>query len=72
MFPVEGNAGANDLHVARAVIAYRLAWAEWDAVLALQHHLLFEQKIHQLRVGRELEAQRLDDLIEEVVKRLFP
>src|SRR5208337_2581544 len=62
MLPVEGNARANDLHVASAVVADRLARAEWDAVLALQRHLLFEQKIHQLRIGRELEAQRLDDL----------
>src|SRR5208337_2184819 len=72
MFPVEGNARADDLHVARAVVAQRLAGAEWDAVLALQHHLLLEQKIRQLRVGCELEAQGPDDLVEEIVKRLFP
>src|SRR5208337_2801859 len=72
MFPVEGNARANDLHVSRAVVADRLAGAKWDAVLALQHHFLFEQKIRQLRVGCELEAQGPDDLVEEIVKRLFP
>src|SRR5271157_3701116 len=72
MFPVEGNAGANDLHVASSVVADRLAGAKWDAVLALQRHFLFEQKVRQLHVGRELEAQRLDDLSEEIMKRLFP
>src|SRR5579863_10040982 len=72
MFPVEGNAWADDLHVARAVAADGLAGAEWDAMLDLQHHFLFEEKIFQLHVGRELEAQRPDDLVEEILKRLFP
>src|SRR5271157_3790230 len=63
MFPVEGNAWADDLHVPRPVVAQRLAGAEGDAVLALQHHLLFQQKILQLLVGRELEAQRPDHLL---------
>src|ERR1035438_1654102 len=71
MCPVERNAWADDLHVARAVVAQRLAGAERDAVLALQHHFLFQQKIHQLHVGRELEAQRPDDLVEEIVECLF-
>src|ERR1017187_7232234 len=35
ILPVEGNAWADDLHVASAVVAQRLAGAEWDAVLAL-------------------------------------
>src|SRR5271167_710860 len=71
ILPVKGNAWADDLHVASAVVAQRLAGAEWDAVLALQHDLLLEQKILQLHVGRELKAQRPDDLIEEILERLF-
>src|ERR1035437_1168121 len=39
MLPVKGNAWADYLHVASAVVAQRLAGAEWDAVLALQHDL---------------------------------
>jgi hypothetical protein len=72
VFPVEGNTGANDLHVARAVVAYGLAGAEWDAVLGLQRDLLFEQKILQLHVRREFKAQRPDNLVEKILKRLFP
>src|SRR5208337_5009874 len=71
ILPVEGNAWADDLHVAGALVAQRLAGAEWDAVLALQHHLLLEQKILQLHVGREPKAQRPDDLIEEILECLF-
>jgi hypothetical protein len=37
---VKGNARADDLHVVSAVVAQRLAGAEWDAVLALQHDLV--------------------------------
>jgi hypothetical protein len=72
MFPVEGNARADDLHVTRTVVPHRLARAKWDAVLVLQHHFLLKQKILQLDIGRELEAHRPDDLIEEVMKCVFP
>src|ERR1017187_1033274 len=72
MLPVEGNAWADDLHVECAVVAHRLAGAEGNAVLALQHHFLFQQKIRQLRVGREFEAQRPHYFVVEIAKRLFP
>jgi len=72
MFPVEGNAWADYFHVPSAVVTHRLAGAEWDAVFAFQNHFLFEQKILQLRVGRELEAHRGYDLVEEILKRPLP
>ena len=72
MLPMEGDARADDLHVARAVVAQRLAGAERNAMLAFQLHLLLQQKIHDFRVGRELEAQRPDDLLVKIVQRLLP
>src|SRR5208282_3772541 len=65
ILPVEGNAWADDLHVTSPVVTQRLAGAEWNAVFLLQCHLLLQQKIPQLRVGREFKAQRPDDLVEE-------
>jgi hypothetical protein len=41
-------------------------------MLGLQDHLLIEKKFLQLRVRRELEAQRLNDLPEEVPQGDFP
>jgi hypothetical protein len=71
MLPVEWYARADDLHIALAVVTQRLAGTEWNAMLAFQYHLLLEQEIPHLRVGRKLETQRLDDLGEEIVQRLF-
>jgi hypothetical protein len=72
MRPVERNAWTDDLHVSRAIMPQRLARAERDAVLAFQNHLLFEQKLRQLHVGRELETQRADDIFEEISQRILP
>ena len=41
-------------------------------MLDFQDHLLLEQKIRKFRVGRELEAQWPDDLLEKIVQRLLP
>jgi hypothetical protein len=56
MLPVERDARANDPHVARSIVTQRLARTKGDPVLVFQGHFLFEQKIHELRVGRKLES----------------
>jgi hypothetical protein len=42
MLPVERNAGTDNLHIACAVVPQQLAWAERNAMLAFQYHLLLE------------------------------
>jgi len=72
MLPVEGNARADNLHVSRAIMPQRLAGTVRTAVLGLQHHLLFEKKIHQLCVGCKLEAHRPDYLLEKIAQCGLP
>jgi hypothetical protein len=55
MFPMERNTRTNYLHIATPVIPQWLAGTERDSVPALQYHLLFKKKIHQLRIWREFE-----------------
>jgi hypothetical protein len=49
-----------------------LAGAKRDSVFRFQNHLLLEEKIRQLRVGRKLESHRGDDLLEEIAERFLP
>src|SRR5271165_4289668 len=72
MLAVERDAWADDLHVASPVVANGLAGTEWNAVLALELHLLLEEEVRQFGVRRELEAQRLNDPPKEVAQRLLP
>ena len=66
MFPVKGNAGANDLHVERAVVPKRLAWTKGNRVPFFKKYFLIENKVLKVRVRRELESQRPDNLFEEI------
>jgi hypothetical protein len=67
MLSVERDAWADHFHVARAVVPQRLARAEWGAVLGFQNYLLIEEEFLQFHVRCELEAERPDDLLEEVL-----
>jgi hypothetical protein len=50
----------------------RLAGTERDSVFRFQNHLLLEEKIHQIRVGCELESHRGDDFLEEIAEGFLP
>jgi Zn-dependent M32 family carboxypeptidase len=68
MLPMERNAGADDLHITFAFMAQGLARTERDAMFGFKYHLLLKQKIHQLLIGSELEAQRFYNLPEEIMQ----
>jgi Zn-dependent M32 family carboxypeptidase len=68
MLPMERNTWADNLHITIAFMPQRLARTERDAMLTFKYHLLLKQKIHQLLVGSELEAQRFYNLPEKIMQ----
>src|SRR5664279_4619444 len=68
---VERDAWADHVHVASAVVPQRLARAERGAMLGFQNYLLIEEEFLQFQVRCELEAERPDDLLEEVLQGLL-